>query len=335
MDEITKEQFSIRSKVVINAAGPFVDAINNTNSQITAHHHLFSKGVHLIVDKITPNNKVLTFFADDGRLFFVIPMGPKTCIGTTDKQVESPYSHVTDEDRRFVLDNANKLLELDKPLTEADIIAERSGVRPLAIKKDGNGKADWVQLSRKHAIDTNIKQKYLSIFGGKLTDCINVGDEVAELVTNLGINLPYENYKWYGEPDDTVKNEFMHRAQLMNLDSLTPKTSTEVLSKRFWRRYGRNAINMLEKIRETPEKAELLIKNSEYLRVEIEHAAEREMITKLSDFLRRRSKIELVVRKEDILSDPGLQELCHILFGEKNADAKLQEYIEEISKNNM
>ncbi|WP_350608659.1 glycerol-3-phosphate dehydrogenase C-terminal domain-containing protein, partial [Pseudoalteromonas sp. MER144-MNA-CIBAN-0113] len=91
-------------------------------------------------------------------------------------------------------------------------------------------------------------------------------------------------------------------AKLMNLDGLTPKTSTEVLSKRFWRRYGRNAINMLEKIREVPEKAELLIKNSEYLRVEIEHAAEREMVTKLSDFLRRRSKISLVVRKEDILS---------------------------------
>ena len=332
MDEITKEQFSIRSKVIINAAGPFVDPINITNSQTTAHHHLFSKGIHLIVDKITSSNKVLTFFADDGRLFFVIPMGPKTCIGTTDTQVESPHSHVTDEDRKFVLDNANKLLELDKQLTKDDIIAERCGVRPLAIKKDGNGKADWVQLSRKHAIDTNYEKKYLSIFGGKLTDCINVGDEVAELIKKLGINLPYEDYKWYGEPDDTVKNEFMHRAKLMNLDGLTPKTSTEVLSKRFWRRYGRNAINMLEKIREVPEKAELLIKNSEYLRVEIEHAAEREMVTKLSDFLRRRSKISLVVRKEDILSDPGLQEVCHILFGEENAQARLQEYIEEISQ---
>lgn len=332
MDEITKEQFSIRSKVIINAAGPFVDPINITNSQTTAHHHLFSKGIHLIVDKITSSNKVLTFFADDGRLFFVIPMGPKTCIGTTDTQVESPHSHVTDEDRKFVLDNANKLLELDKQLTKDDIIAERCGVRPLAIKKDGNGKADWVQLSRKHAIDTNYEKQYLSIFGGKLTDCINVGDEVAELIKKLGINLPYEDYKWYGEPDDTVKNEFMHRAKLMNLDGLTPKTSTEVLSKRFWRRYGRNAINMLEKIREVPEKAELLIKNSEYLRVEIEHAAEREMVTKLSDFLRRRSKISLVVRKEDILSDPGLQEVCHILFGEENAQARLQEYIEEISQ---
>jgi glycerol-3-phosphate dehydrogenase len=87
---------------------------------------------------------------------------------------------------------------------------------------------------------------------------------------------------------------------------------------------------MLENIRENPQKAELLIENSEYLRVEIEHAAEREMITKLEDFLRRRSKISLVVRKEDILAAPGLCEACQILFGDA-AKAKLQEYIESPS----
>jgi alpha-glycerophosphate oxidase/glycerol-3-phosphate dehydrogenase len=186
-----------------------------------------------------------------------------------------------------------------------------------------------VQLSRKHAIDTNKVDKYLSIFGGKLTDCINVGDEVAGLVKALGITLPYEDFKWYGEPNDTVRDEFFHRAKLMDFDGLTPAKSSEPLTTRFWRRYGRNAINMLEKIRENPEKAELLIENSEYLRVEIEHAAEREMVTKLEDFLRRRSKISLVVRREDILSAPGLKEACEILFGDE-ADAKLQEYVDAV-----
>jgi glycerol-3-phosphate dehydrogenase len=328
-DEISGECFSIRSKVFINAAGPFVDSLNAVNQQVTEHHHVFSKGIHLIVSRLTQSNKVLTFFASDGRLFFVIPMGPVTCIGTTDTQVDTPHSEVTDADRQFVLGNVNKLLDLSTPLTEQDVIAQRCGVRPLAIKGQG-GKADWVQLSRKHAIDLNLADQHLSIFGGKLTDCINVGEEVAALVKGLGIKLPYEDFKWYGEPDDSVKNEFMHRAKLMNFDDLTPATSSEPLSKRFWRRYGRNAINMLENIRENPQKAELLIENSEYLRVEIEHAAEREMITKLEDFLRRRSKISLVVRKEDILAAPGLCEACQILFGDA-AKAKLQEYIESPS----
>ena len=64
----------------------------------------------------------------------MIPMGPKTCIGTTDTQVESPEAMVTDEDRQFVLDNVNSLLNLDQPLSTEDIIAERCGVRPLALK---------------------------------------------------------------------------------------------------------------------------------------------------------------------------------------------------------
>lgn len=327
-DGITGEEFEIRSKTFINAAGPFVDDVNDVNLQKTDHHHVFSKGIHLIVDKITDSNKVLTFFADDGRLFFVIPMGPKTCIGTTDTQVEKPQSSVTEEDRKFVLDNVNKLLDLKAPLTNADIIAERCGVRPLAIEGKG-GKADWVQLSRKHAIDKDVDNKYLSIFGGKLTDCINVGDEVADLIESFGINMPYKNHRWYGEPDDSVKREFLHRAELMHFDDLTPASSSEKLTQRFWRRYGRNAINMLESIRENPRMGELLIENSEYLRVEIEHAAKREMVTKLEDFLRRRSKISLVVRTEDILSAPGLREACEILFGDE-ADEKLQEYIDTL-----
>ncbi len=74
---------------------------------------------------------------------------------------------------------------------------------------------------------------------------------------------------------------------------------------------------MLTAIEQQPEKAKLLINNAEYLVVEVEHAAEHEMITKLDDFLRRRSKISMVVRKKDILSDPGLQAACQILFGDE------------------
>jgi alpha-glycerophosphate oxidase/glycerol-3-phosphate dehydrogenase len=170
----------------------------------------------------------------------------------------------------------------------------------------------------------------MSIFGGKLTDCINVGNEVADIIKQFGIDIPYSDQKWYGEPDDSVKNEFMHRAKLMKLDELTPESSSEPLTQRFWRRYGRNAIGMLESIRENPAKAELLIENAEYLRVEIEHAAKREMVTKLDDFLRRRSKISLVVRPEKFINAPGLKEACEILFGEE-AEQKLREYIESKS----
>ncbi|PWQ96857.1 glycerol-3-phosphate dehydrogenase/oxidase [Leucothrix pacifica] len=327
-DTISGETFTIKSKALINACGPYVDKQNELVEQKTEHRHLFSKGIHLIIDQVTEEKRILTFFASDGRLFFVIPMGNKTCVGTTDTQVESPEVTVTEEDREFVLENINSLLKLDKKITKADIISERCGVRPLA-QKGGDGIANWVQLSRKHAVDVNREDQHISIFGGKTTDCINVGDEIADLVRDMGIDLPFNNFKWYGEDDDTVRDEFYHQAKLMNLDDYTVEGSSEPLTQRLWRRYGGRSLELLEDIRRDPRQAERLMKNAEYLRCEIEYTAQYEMITKLEDFLRRRSKISQVVRHEDIIDAPGLKEACKIFFGDE-AEAKLQEYIEGV-----
>ncbi len=326
-DTISGRTFDIQSKVLINATGPYVESTNTLSGVKTEHRHLFSKGVHLMVDRLMNVNHVLTFFASDGRLFFVIPMGPKSCIGTTDTRVEELPARVTPEDRRFILDNINHLFRLARPLTEADIIAERCGVRPLVVnprtaRKD---EGDWVSLSRKHVIEVDEAKKHISIFGGKITDCLNIGDEIAGVVRKLGITLSYRGYRWYGEPPDQVRGEFFHQAKLMFLDDLTAQESSEHLSTRLWRRYGASALYILEEIRQDPGMAEVLIKGTEYTRVELYHAARREMITTLEDFLRRRSKIALIERPETIRNAPGLMEACRILFGDQ-AQAKFDEY---------
>jgi glycerol-3-phosphate dehydrogenase len=322
------ETLTIRSRVLLNAGGPFVDPLNAEARVKTAHKHVFSKGIHLIVDRLTPHRRVLTFFADDGRLFFVIPMGPRTCIGTTDTRVESPIAEVTDEDRRFVLDNINKRLRLPEKLTASDIIAERCGVRPLAVAVDprkGGKTTDWMQMSRKHVVEVSVASKHLSIFGGKLTDCLNVGEEVAEHVRSMGVELPYPEARWYGEPPDETRREFWHQARLMDLDGMTSPRSSEKLTPRLWRRYGAQAFGLLEDIRRDPRMAEVLIENAEYLRCEIELAARHEMIVKLEDFLRRRSKIALVVSRQTLVDAPGLREACELLFGDA-AGARYDEY---------
>jgi glycerol-3-phosphate dehydrogenase len=330
------DAFTLRARVLVNACGPFVDALNERVGQPTATHHVFSKGIHLIVPKLTESRRVLTFFADDGRLFFVIPMGTRTCIGTTDTRVDDPVSHVTGDDRRFVLDNINKRLHLDAPLTEADVVAERCGVRPLAVgvakrrrKNAGAGAAaDWTQLSRKHVVEVDAARGHVSVFGGKLTDCLNVGEEVAAHVRALGVPLRFPGARWYGEASDEIKREFLHQAELMGLDAMTSPRSSERLSSRLWRRYGTGAFGLLEDIRADPREAELLIEGAEYLRCEIAHAARREMIVKLDDFLRRRSKIALVLAQDALRGAPGLREACRILFG-ADADARYAEYFPE------
>jgi glycerol-3-phosphate dehydrogenase len=140
---------------------------------------------------------------------------------------------------------------------------------------------------------------HLSIFGGKLTDCVNVGNEVSEIIAELGVAAVHAGYRWYGEPHRSVYEEYMHQARLMDLDSYTSPESIEQLSSRLWRRYDQQAFELLAQIREDPRQAEVLIKGTDYLRCEIQLAKRQEMIVKLEDFLRRRSKIALVVPARD------------------------------------
>jgi glycerol-3-phosphate dehydrogenase len=326
-DGLTGRTFETRAKVLVNAGGPWVDEHNQRTGQTTTHRHAFSKGIHLIVPRITDSQRVLTFFADDGRLFFVIPMGSRTCVGTTDTKVESPESHVTDEDRAFVLENINKRLRLAQPLTPEDVIAERCGVRPLATKRGDGKNVDWMQMSRKHAVDVNREACHLSIFGGKLTDCVNVGEEIATLVSAMGVSLPYADRVWYGEPPAVVRDRFFHQAKLMELDDLTSKTAHEPLSQRLWRRYGLYAFPMLEAIRTDAHAADLYIEGAEYTRCEIEHAARNEMVTKLDDFLRRRSKIAMMTPRSELFGAPGLSEAAREFFGDL-AEDRIAEYFE-------
>lgn len=325
-DRVTNDTFTLETRAVINATGPETDLLNSAVGVKTQHHHVLSKGIHLIVDRIASVDRVLTFFASDGRLFFVIPMGPKTCIGTTDTRVDTATVSVTDEDRQFVLDNANELLCLPKPLCQEDIIAERVGVRPLAISGAVRDH-DWVQLSRKHELEVDHGRPFISVFGGKLTDCLNVGNEIVALVSNLGVAIPKAGRRWYGEAPAERKQAFMAAAHEMELDRLTPAKAAEPLSERFWRRYGEQAFGLLTTIKDNPARAKHVMCEAEYTYVELELIARREMIVTLEDFLRRRSKISQVVRLSNLKSDPGLLTAANLLFGTEDGQRVHADFI--------
>ena len=326
------EEFNTSARVIVNAAGPFVDELNGQWGLTTEHRIVYSKGIHLVVPRLTTtrHDRVLTFFDDTRRLFYVIPMGRRSVIGTTDTRVDTPFTRVDAGDRQFLLDQINARLDLPSPLTIGDVIAERSGVRPLVVKRTGSDHADtdWTSLSRKHEIERDDERNVVTVFGGKLTDCLNVGEEVAYEVEELGIPLERDLHNWYGEPARATRKEFYRQAKLMKLDRLRSKPDTEPLSDRLWRRYGRRAFDLLEAIRADPTMGEDIMDSADYLRAELHTAAEHEMIVKLDDFMRRRSKIDLVVHDDDIRNSPGLAEVAEILFG-SDANRRLDEYFAE------
>ena len=325
-DQIDKRKFSLRSKILINASGAFVDQHNELTGVETEYRHLLSKGIHLIVPQLSDSHRVLAFFADDERLFFAIPMANRTCIGTTDTQVIDPLTQVTDEDRDFVLSNINARLDLPTPLVRDDIIAERCGVRPLATRKSADSSNKVQQLSRKHVIEMSEAKNHISIFGGKLTDCLNVGEEICDCVARLGLTLESPG-KWYGEPDLRRRDGFFSRAREMGLDKIVASDTSEALSERLWRRYAAAAEGMLDAIELDPSQAELLIENAGIRRCELDYLAQNEMIVKLEDYLRRRSKVELLMSREQLRQSDGLFDACEKLFGDQ-AREKFNEYFE-------
>ena len=99
-------------------------------------------------------------------------------------------------------------------------------------------------------------------------------------------------------------------------DKLTPPTASEPLSIRFWRRYDRAAFDLLDDIASDITEAEHVLTGAEYTRAELRLIAKREWIVELSDFMRRRSKVSQVVRRDALLTDPGLEELATLLMGD-------------------
>jgi glycerol-3-phosphate dehydrogenase len=328
LDKVSGTRLLIRARTLVNACGAFVDDHNGLTNQVTTHRHIFSKGVHLVVDQLTPSKKILTFFADDGRLFFAIPMGDKTCIGTTDTPVTNPLPEVTDEDRDFIISNIEKRLNLKKPLA-GRVIAERCGVRPLVVRSDTGSNRDWLQLSRKHVVESSLENKHASIFGGKLTDCINVGEEMSDLLQKMGVNFSDANRRWFGEPGDERKADFLKACVGVGL-SKPSGPAREAQSNRLWRLYGERAFELLKEIELDPNAASILIDGCDYMACEFAYAGAHEMVTSLEDFLRRRTKIALTVRHDELRRSPGLRIACELMFGAQGPQ-KLDEYFNKTS----
>jgi len=311
IDQLSDQHHVGRARASINAAGPFVDGLNDEIDLETEHRIVYSKGIHLIVPKLTDEERVLAFFDDTGRLFYVIPMAHRSVIGTTDTRTENPSEGVLDEDRDFLLEQINARLDLDTPLTRADIISERCGVRPLVVKNDGNDRTDvdWTSLSRKHEIETDEARRVITIFGGKLTDCLNVGDEIAEELESLGITGRPAPDDWYGEPGPAEWEQFLAAATALGLDRAPEVERVDTIAEVLWRRHGLAAHQVLELIAEDPALGQPVLAESDLLRAELPVMAEREMIVRPDDLLRRRTKLALITRRDDLGADPGMAEI--------------------------
>ncbi len=314
-DELSGQKVNLKARSIVNAAGPFVDGLNEKWGLKTEHRIVYSKGIHLVVPRITESERVLAFFDDTGRLFYVIPMAHRSVIGTTDTRTEIADEGVTDHDRDFLLEQINARLDLATPLSRNDIIGERSGVRPLVVRVGGSDETetDWTKLSRKHEIESDHDANVVSIFGGKLTDCLNVGDEVAEAVAELGFVIGPQVDGWFGEPPAESREAFYAAAKALGLDRKPLVERAESMAEVLWRRHGLSAHQVLRSIESDPVMGESVLGDTDVLWAEVQLMAEREMIATIDDFLRRRTKLSLIFRRDELMAHPDMPRVKELL----------------------
>ena len=165
-DVITNTEFTIKTKKIINACGPWVDEIREKDNSLKKKRLHLTKGIHIVVKKERiPLYQSTYFDVIDGRMIFAIPRGNKVYIGTTDTNYKQDknYPFADIEDVTYLLNAVNHMFP-SVNLSVTDIESSWAGLRPL-IHEDGKSPSD---LSRKDEIfisDSNL----ISIAGGKLT----------------------------------------------------------------------------------------------------------------------------------------------------------------------
>ena len=306
-DRLAGSHHTVSAGVLVNAAGPRASELARLTGTELRQALCFSKGAHIVVPQVTESGRVLAFFDDEQRLFYVIPMGHRSLIGTTDSRVEDAEAPITHDDRDFLLEQANARLRLPRPLRDDDVIAYRCGVRALVVDEGADTERDWTELSRRHAVEADKQRSTISILGGKLSDCLNVGEEVVAAARACGLEPTAPDRAWFGEPPDGVRDRFHRSARRVGI--------AEPAATRLWRRHGRRALEVADAVGESRDLGAPLSDRVECSAAEVMVMARHEHILAMDDFLRRRTMLAMLETAETLRSDPGVQRAASLLFG--------------------
>lgn len=169
-DIITGEELKVHPKLIINAAGPWVDDVNEKfgfSDKLIGG----TKGSHLVIknDLLREAVGVSEFFFEnkDGRIVLLLPFFDRVIVGTSDLPIENPDdARCTNEEEEYFL-NLIKRVFPTVPVTRDQIVFRFSGVRPLEyMKAKTTG-----QITRDHSMKFNEVGDIpvISLVGGKWT----------------------------------------------------------------------------------------------------------------------------------------------------------------------
>ena len=286
-DQLSDHSYQIRAKVVVSAAGPWVDELREINKSKAGKYLHLTKGVHIVVPHHKlPVKQAIYFNVDDGRMIFSIPRGRTTYIGTTDTFYEGDKDNVVTarEDAEYLVHAVNVNFP-SAALSLSDIESSWAGLRPL-IHEEGKSASE---LSRKDEIFES-SSGLISIAGGKLTGYRKMAERVVNLVikkhfderplkacsTHL-LNLSGNSFTSIKE----VRKFKLSLAQKLKDSNVSLHTSDYLVEN-----YGQQVVLILDlwSDRDEKEHPELSL-----LKAELLFCIQNEMVCTLQDFFVRRT----------------------------------------------
>ena len=177
-------EFSIKAKGIINATGPFTDAIRKMDDPAVQEIVAPSSGVHVILPGFYSPSKMglIDPSTSDGRVIFFLPWQGNTIAGTTDAPaniVQNPIA--SEEEINWILSEIRGYLAPDINVRRGDVLAAWSGIRPLV--RDPKSK-NTESLVRNHLITTSTSG-LLTIAGGKWTTYRQMAEETVDEALKL------------------------------------------------------------------------------------------------------------------------------------------------------
>lgn len=288
-DVLTGERNTVRAHVVVNATGPWSDALRRLDDPAAPPLLRLTKGAHIAVPRARVGNTGAVTLTSpiDGRVMFVMPWGDVTMVGTTDTDTDvSPDDVGADpEDVTYLLRSANAVFP-NARLQPSDVLAAWAGLRPLLA----DGGESTSAVPREHRV-VESPSGLITIAGGKLTTYRSMAAELVDAVAQRLRHLDGRRVPRRAATDreplpggDVA--DLSQLADEMVKEGLAPPVADHLVAT-----YGAEATAVANLATREPDLAERLLDGRPPLRAEVVYQARREMAMTVSDVLVRRTHL--------------------------------------------
>lgn len=183
-DQQQQTQTTVTCRVVVNAAGPWVDEVlGRMPRQHPALPMRLVKGSHIVVPRMYEGDNAYLLQHHDGRVIFVIPYLKKfTLIGTTEQEFTGNLDEVkiSTTEISYLISMVN--LYFRKAILHSDVVNSFAGVRPL-IDEVGESAT---KVSRDYRLELETSpQPSLTVYGGKITTYRVLAEEAVDQLAEI------------------------------------------------------------------------------------------------------------------------------------------------------